>query len=127
MVLAIDFPIKQTSSGQSTYTLASGKYKIECYGAQGGKSSTDGTNRKSGGRGAYVYGTISINGTGTQFYLNVGGKGNQNAYKQNDGGWNGGGSSGKKTGGLIKDDNSGGGGGASDVRIMILIMILIIA
>ena len=90
-----------------TVTLPKGKFKIECWGAQGGyRSSTS-----YGGKGGYAVGTLTLS-TKTNLFVYVGGAGGNTSTNAGsatvvDGGFNGGGSRyGYK-----------GGGGASDVRI----------
>ena len=82
-----------------TATLTPGKYKLECWGAQGGTYSGC-----IGGYGGYSKGTITLTKT-TTVYISVGGAGSSSSTAA---GFNGGGtgiSSGR------------GGGGATDVRI----------
>ena len=112
---------------QSTkVTLSAGRYQVYCYGAQGGRSYRQGNLQAFGGKGAYTTGVIQITGSGTAFYLNVGGMGGyESALGPNSGGYNGGGKSGRDiqdpNGGSDGpgggDDASGGGGGATDIRI----------
>ncbi len=78
-------------------TLAAGKYKMECWGAQGGNSS-------AGGKGAYTAGAINLSDNVT-LYIAVGGSGF--AYSSNNG-YNGGGTP------LY---GQYAGGGASDIRL----------
>ncbi len=87
-----------TTHGEYTITVpATGIYKIELWGAQGG-----GTN---GGNGAYTAGTINFNKNEIlKFY--VGGSGDSNGI----GGYNGGGNAG------VLAVNNDGGGGSTDVR-----------
>lgn len=87
-----------TGSVQTT-TLTPGRYKLECWGAQGGSY-----NSYIGGYGGYSKGTITLTKT-TTVYVSVGGAGSSSSTAA---GFNGGGtgiSSGR------------GGGGATDVRI----------
>lgn len=82
-----------------TATLTPGTYKLECWGAQGGNSSS-----YIGGYGGYSKGTITLT-EATTVYISVGGAGSSSSTAA---GFNGGGtgiSSGR------------GGGGATDVRI----------
>lgn len=90
-----------------TVTLPKGKFKIECWGAQGGyRSSTS-----YGGKGGYAVGTLTLSAK-TNLFVYVGGAGGNTSTNAGSatvvgGGFNGGGSRyGYK-----------GGGGASDVRI----------
>ena len=78
LILYID-TIYYTGS-YNTRFLRAGKYTFHCYGAQGGRSRNDGKLSKYGGRGAYVRGTITITGSGTWFYFNVGGQGLSSYY-----------------------------------------------
>lgn len=110
----------------TTVILKSGQYRVFCHGAQGGRAYRNGNLQSYGGKGAYTTGVMQITGSGTTFYLNVGGMGgHETSLGPNSGGFNGGGKSGKdiadesgyedaKGGG---DDASGGGGGATDIRI----------
>ncbi len=84
--------------------MAAGKYKMECWGAQGG-SGSDG----KGGYGGYTRGDIVLN-TQRIIYLYVGGVGISGNISY--GGWNGGG------GGNHRGSGGGGGGGATDVRLV---------
>lgn len=88
-------------------TLPKGKFKIECWGAQGGYRS----GASYGGKGGYSVGTLTLSAR-TNIFVYVGGAGGNTSTNAGsttlvDGGFNGGGSRyGYK-----------GGGGASDVRI----------
>ena len=96
-----DFTTFSYTGALQTMTLLAGKrYKIECWGAQGGYSDS-----MIGGYGGYAVGEISI-AEDTTANIYVGGKPTSNA-----GGWNGGGNGSNNSG------VGGGGGGASDVRI----------
>lgn len=75
---------------------ATGYYKFEAWGAQGGSAS----NGHAGGKGAYTSGIIRLN-KDTSLYVYVGG---QNGY-------NGGGTRGSSGGGAV-------GGGATDIRLI---------
>ena len=91
--------------------LRKGKYKLECWGAEGGKGYNKGG---IGGRGGYSYGiinTLSIHWV----YLYVGKKGEDGKIDATaTGGWNGGGYSFVNS---TLNHTSGAGGGASDIRI----------
>lgn len=76
-------------------TLEKGKYKLEVWGAQGGKSN----HGISGGYGGYATGTLTLS-TSTTIYVGVGGMGG--SYT---GGFNGGG-----TGSTTNNDSAAGGG-----------------
>lgn len=82
-----------------TINLPKGKYKLECWGAQGGYRSSS----TYGGLGGYSVGTITLINK-TDIFIYVGGSGNTGKTA---GGFNGGG----------ERDNYNGGGGASDIRI----------
>ena len=86
-------------------TLPAGKYKLECWGAQGGyRSSTT-----YGGKGGYSKGVLTLK-EATNIFLYAGGKGNTGLSASNSifsGGFNGGG----------YRFGQYGGGGASDIRI----------
>lgn len=87
------------SGSAKSIALPKGKYKLECWGAQGGyRNSTN-----YGGKGGYSAGTITLTGK-TLIYLYSGGAGNTG---KTNGGFNGGG----------KRSGYNGGGGASDIRI----------
>ena len=88
-------------------TVPPGRYKLECWGAQGGYRSTE----ANGGRGGYSAGTMALEKE-TVLFLYAGGAGNTQTPGSSSGtkipgGFNGGGSRARYT----------GGGGASDVRI----------
>ena len=102
-----------TNPSVTSLVLFPGKYKFECWGAQGGTGLTNGVHKKAGGRGSYTSGVISIKSNQT-FYLYVGGKG-EDAYNITaaKGGFNGGGNGGVDP----DDDDSGAGGGSSDIRL----------
>lgn len=87
------------SGSAKSITLPKGKYRLECWGAQGGyrNSST------YGGKGGYSAGTITLTEK-TLIYLYSGGAGNTGKTA---GGFNGGG----------KRQSYNGGGGGSDIRI----------
>lgn len=105
---------------------ATGFYKIELWGAQGGNAVGNNSQNCSynrgkaygggcGGFGAYTSGTIKLNKDDT-LYVYVGCRG-LDAKSGNDraGGWNGGGSS---TYDHSDDEASGSGGGATDIRLV---------
>lgn len=88
-----------------TATLTPGRYKLECWGAQGGYRS----NSSYGGKGGYSTGTLTLTQK-TTIYIYVGGSGNSVTSASNSiypGGFNGGG----------YRYNYKGGGGATDIRI----------
>ena len=90
------------TGGEQSITLPKGKYKIECWGAQGGSM-----NGYIGGKGAYTKGNIILQKI-TPLYIYVGG-GNSTTVN---GGYNGGGS-------LTDGQTAYGraGGGATDIRL----------
>ena len=91
-------------------TLYPGKYKFECWGAQGAHV------LKDGGRGAYTSGEIHLSQTRT-FYLFPGQEGKVNSGKS----FNGGGKGGKTNADYWishPNANAGSGGGASDIRLL---------
>lgn len=94
-------------------TLPKGTYKLECWGAQGGYSSSNsGIEVGMGGKGGYSVGTITLNQK-TPIYIYAGGVGSISGNGKADGGFpNGGSSWASKT-----SEGAGGGGGSSDIRI----------
>ena len=95
-------------------SLPAGKYKFECWGAQGGTGHTDGASKYEGGRGAYVSGILKLKKKRT-FYLYIGGKGaDADESNRPTGGYNGGGKGAMDN----DDDDSGAGGGSTDVRLV---------
>lgn len=92
------------SGAAKSITLPAGRYKLECWGAQGGYRSSS----SYGGLGGYSVGTISLD-EDTTVYLYAGGAGNTapGSATIKVGGFNGGG----------YRYTYNGGGGASDVRI----------
>lgn len=88
--------------------LPPGKYKLECWGAQGG---TYNSSYASGGNGGYSQGTLTIKKP-TPIYMYSGGQGSYGSSSTytavSGGGFNGGGNAGYR---------GGGGGGASDIRL----------
>ena len=101
-----------TDSPYSTYTAkGTGTYKLEVWGAQGGR----GGSSNLGGKGGYSVGTITLS-EGDCLYVYVGGQGsgsssNSTSAGEVPGGYNGGGNSYQSTA------PRGSGGGATDVRI----------
>ena len=82
-----------------TVVLPPGRYRLECWGAQGGYRS----NTAYGGKGGYSVGELTLNEE-TTLYVQVGGSGNTG---KTSGGYNGGG----------KRSTYNGGGGATDIRV----------
>lgn len=97
------------TGGVQTADLIPGKYKLECWGAQGG--SVEGRTNYNRAYGGYSVGTINLN-TSTNLFVYVGGKGNsfQNGAVTvvNGNGYNGGGST--STQSNTQFYGSGGGG-----------------
>lgn len=89
------------TNGVQSKTLNPGKYKLEVWGAEGGKSS----HGIQGGLGGYAYGELNID-TSKNVYIYVGGMGTSST-----GGFNGGGN------GSTTNNDSAGGGGATDIRL----------
>ncbi len=126
---------KNINSDQIFVVPKTGKYRIELWGARGGKSSTyedteeyiENLRNQSYGKGAYVSGDIFLN-AGENIYVQVGGRGEDAKLIKDDdrltgfgypsvggkGGYNGGGT------GYDDPENTagGGGGGATDVRLI---------
>ena len=92
---------------------ASGQYKLEVWGAQGGGNYTYSSKNCIGGYGAYSIGIITLNANDT-LYINIGGAGERGAATNQEypGGYNGGGNS-KYNG----DPNSYGGSGGGATHI----------
>lgn len=96
-----------------TVTLPKGTYKLECWGAQGGYSSSNsGIKVGMGGKGGYSAGTITLNQK-TLIYIYTGGVGSISGNGKADGGFPNGGSSWASS----TSEGAGGGGGSSDIRI----------
>ena len=96
-----------------TVTLPKGTYKLECWGAQGGYSSSNsGIAVGMGGKGGYSAGTITLNQK-TLIYIYTGGVGSISGNGKADGGFPNGGSSWASS----TSEGAGGGGGSSDIRI----------
>lgn len=96
-----------------TVTLPKGTYKLECWGAQGGYSSSNsGIEVGMGGKGGYSAGTITLNQK-TLIYIYTGGVGSISGNGKADGGFPNGGSSWTSS----TSEGAGGGGGSSDIRI----------
>lgn len=87
-----------------TRALPAGRYKLECWGAEGGYRSS----QSYSGKGGYSYGTITLTAT-TNVYIYCGGSGRSGTVTSSiyTGGFNGGG----------YRHSYYGGGGASDIRI----------
>ena len=97
-----------------TATLTPGRYKLECWGAQGGNSNQSNGTYGNGGKGGYSTGILNVS-TNTTIYITVGGQGQNGVFNtRTAGGFNGGGS-----GRDWSSTNHGGSGGAgaTDIRI----------
>ncbi len=104
-----------TGGVQSFTVPATGTYKLEVWGAQGGGAGSADTSdaRKVGGKGGYSYGNVAL-AAGQTIYIVVGGQGGygtqSNAAPGVAGGYNGGGNGGGQTpAGSYKGGGSGGG------------------
>ena len=97
-----------------TATLTPGRYKLECWGAQGGNSNQSNGTYGNGGKGGYSTGLLNVS-TNTTIYITVGGQGQNGVLNtRTAGGFNGGGDGyGTNNFGV-----GGGGGGASDISLM---------
>jgi hypothetical protein len=98
------------SGASKTITLPKGKYKLECWGAEGGTASS-----YAGGKGGYSIGTLGL-AKNTTLHLYTGGAGKSNLVTSGtvlEGGFNGGGS----ILGQTKDWTVASGGGGTDIRI----------
>lgn len=107
-------------------TLPKGKYKLQCWGAQGGN--VTGTYAVSGSKGGYSEGVLTLTKT-TTLYIFVGGQGTsytssagQTSTSVVNGGWNGGGA-GRRTslynsGGIDGRSFPRGGGGGTDIALV---------
>lgn len=95
-------------------TLPPGRYKLQCWGAQGGNS---GSYSGIGSKGGYSEGEITLTEV-TTFYIFVGGKG----ASSGNGGWNGGGgstgSSSYNSGNTYGRSYPACGGGATDIALV---------
>lgn len=117
-----EFDFDYTGSVQEV-TLPPGKYKLQCWGAQGG--SISGSYSAAGSKGGYSEGVLTVTEP-TTIYVFVGGKGTDSSTSSTsgtaNGGWNGGGASTR-----YASYNSGGtngysyprpGGGATDMCLV---------
>ena len=104
-----------TGSEQKFTSEQSGYYKIECWGASGGRARAGGSLAGSGGKGGYTSGIIYLN-KNEDIYVYVGGKGaDAVCYRDSERGYNGGGIG---TWDRSDDEASGAGGGATDIRLV---------
>lgn len=105
------------SGSAKSITLPKGKYRLECWGAQGGYYPSATYTNAHNNKGGYSIGTLTLLQR-QNLHLYVGGAGTNitASLTAKSGGWNGG-----ATGGAGTDANRGyggaGGGGASDIRI----------
>lgn len=105
-----------------SFILPPGRYKITCYGAQGGWSHCGGSYGNAGGKGALVSGYINVTEKDQMFFAIVGGMGGSSPKGSSGGGYNGGGFGGwckKFKRGLRKKqrrNGPGGGGGSTEIR-----------
>lgn len=96
-----------------TATLTPGRYKLECWGAQGGNSNQSNGTYGNGGKGGYSTGILNVS-TNTTIYITVGGQGQNGVLNtRTAGGFNGGGDG----YGTHNYGVGGGGGGASDISL----------
>lgn len=100
--------------------LPKGKYKLQCWGAQGGSNaaaSSYSITAQAGGKGGYSEGVLTLTQK-TILYIFVGGQGSSSG----NGGWNGGGggsgSSSYNSGGTNGVSRMGCGGGATDIALV---------
>ncbi len=111
------YSFNYTGSVQEFVVPSDGYYKVEAWGAGGGKNLRDGSSSGSmtPGKGAYTSGVTFLH-KGQKLYIYVGGKGTD-AKKSTivPGGYNGGG---RGEHDHTDDEASGGGGGATDIRIV---------
>ena len=105
------------TGGVQQITLPKGKYKLQCWGAQGGTSY--GSSNGAGSKGGYSEGVITLANT-TTFYVFVGGQGSRGSSSSRiNGGWNGGGASvgysSYSSGDTDGESYPACGGGATDI------------
>ena len=107
------YAFNYTGNEQTFVIPATGEYRLETWGAQGGCSLMGGTKTCGNlGYGGYSSGIITLY-KGNVLYINVGGKGTDGVLKSDSpGGYNGGGYG---TWDNSDDESSGGGGGATHI------------
>lgn len=115
-----EYTFNYTGAVQEWTAPASGKYKLEVWGAQGGSGSDNSGSIDLGGLGGYSTGIVYLE-KNTNIYIYVGQKGidslgNKTTGIASSGGFNGGANGGTKNN-SSSSSNGGGGGGASDIRI----------
>lgn len=116
------FNFAYTGSVQQV-TLPKGKYKLQCWGAQGG--SVNGSYTATGSKGGYSEGVLTLTKT-TTIYIFVGGQGTNSSTSSTsgtaNGGWNGGGASVRyssyDSGGEFGESYPRPGGGATDMCLV---------
>lgn len=104
-------------------TLPKGRYKLQCWGAQGGNVS--GSYTATGSKGGYSEGVLTLTEP-TTIYVFVGGQGTSSSTSSTsgtaNGGWNGGGSSVRRSsynsGGTYGESYPRPGGGATDMCLV---------
>lgn len=98
--------------------LPKGRYKLQCWGAQGGASPIP-LITASGSKGGYSEGYLNLDSI-TNLYVFVGGKPGNSPFHPVPGGWNGGGNGVGQMSIMIDSTNyvmgCGGGGGGTDIR-----------
>ncbi len=110
-----EYDFKYTGGYQTFTAPVTGFYKLEAWGASGGKSRINGRLGGTPGKGGYTSGTIKLT-AGDTIYVYVGQQGtNAVVGKDSIASWNGGGSG---TWDQRDDESSGGGGGATDFRLV---------
>lgn len=116
------FNYNYTGSVQQV-TLPKGKYKLQCWGAQGG--SVSGSYTATGSKGGYSEGVLTVTEP-TTIYIFVGGQGTSSSTTSTsgtaNGGWNGGGASVRKSsynsGDTYGESYPRPGGGATDMCLV---------
>ena len=110
------FEFPYTGNYQTFTALQTGYYKIELWGAQGGKGRQNNALLGIGGNGSYTSGLLRMT-QGDVLYVYIGGKGADSPSSSvgGNGGYNGGAKGGNDT---SDDEGTGGGGGASDIRLV---------
>lgn len=108
------------TGGVQMAALPTGKYKLQCWGAQGGSNaaaSTYSITAQAGGKGGYSEGVLTLT-SGRRLYAFVGGQGSSSG----NGGWNGGGGGSGSSSYNASNTNGvsrmGCGGGATDIALV---------
>lgn len=109
---ATDF--QYTGSSQVFIVRADGVYRIEAWGAEGGRGMCNGGLCGAGGKGGYAAGNIELH-RGDRLYVYVGQKGKNANGNNQTGTFNGGGGSSHD---YSDNESAGTGGGATDVRLV---------